>query len=71
MLLDTGQVASQAEIARTRGLTRARVTQIMKLLLLPEEVVIAIETGGKNGHHCSISERNLRSCLKSSMQCKS
>ncbi len=64
MLLDTGQVASQAEIARRRGISRTRVTQIMKLLLLPEEVVNAIEGGDKNGNHCNINERYLRSLLK-------
>ena len=33
--IDTGVVTDRAEIARRLGLTRARVTQIMNLLLLP------------------------------------
>ena len=33
--IDTGVVADRAEVARTLGLTRARITQIMNLLLLP------------------------------------
>lgn len=33
-LLDSGQVANQAEIARREGVTRARVTQVMGLLRL-------------------------------------
>jgi len=37
-LLDSGQVANQAEIARREGVSRARVTQIMCLLRLAPEV---------------------------------
>ena len=33
--IDTGVVTDRAEVARRLGLTRARVTQIMNLLLLP------------------------------------
>jgi len=36
-MLDDGVVVSMSEIARTEGLTRARVTQIMNLLKLPAE----------------------------------
>jgi hypothetical protein len=37
-LLDSGEVKNRAEIARRCGISRARVTQIMKLLMLPEEI---------------------------------
>jgi len=37
-LLDAGVFNIQAEIARRRGLSRARVTQVMKLLSLPSEI---------------------------------
>ena len=37
-MLDAGLVSSMSEIARTEGLTRARVTQIMNLLKLPAEM---------------------------------
>ena len=44
-LLEAGVVNNRAEIARHCGLSRARVTQVMKLLQLPDEIqeyVIAI-----------------------------
>jgi len=37
-LLDSGEVNSRVEIARRYGISRARVTQIMNLLKLPESV---------------------------------
>jgi ParB-like chromosome segregation protein Spo0J len=36
--LDAGEVRNQAEIARREGLTRARVTQVLRLLLLAPEI---------------------------------
>lgn len=41
-LLDTGQVKDLAEIARRGHITRARVTQIMNLLLLAPDIQEAI-----------------------------
>ncbi len=37
-LLEAGVVNNRAEIARCCGLSRARVTQVMKLLQLPDEI---------------------------------
>lgn len=37
-LLTTGQVKDQAEIARTAGITRARVTQILNLTNLASDI---------------------------------
>jgi hypothetical protein len=37
-MLDGGEVGSLNEIAKKEGVTRARVTQIMNLLKLPEEM---------------------------------
>jgi hypothetical protein len=37
--LKEGRFSSLAEMARARGLTRARVTQIMNLLKLPDELI--------------------------------
>ncbi len=37
-LLQTGVVNNRAKIARRYGLSRARVTQVMKLLTLPDEI---------------------------------
>jgi len=39
-MLDNGSVNSMSEIARSEGLTRARVTQIMNLLKLPAEMQV-------------------------------
>ena len=41
-LLATGQVKDQAEIARTAGITRARVTQIINLTNLAPDIQQAI-----------------------------
>jgi hypothetical protein len=41
-LLATGQVKDQAEIARTAGITRARVTQIINLAQLAPDIQEAI-----------------------------
>lgn len=41
-LLATGQVKDQAEIARTAGITRARVTQILNLTNLAPDIQQAI-----------------------------
>jgi hypothetical protein len=37
-LLDAGEVSRRAEVARRQGITRARVTQIMKLLALAPDI---------------------------------
>lgn len=37
-LLDEGQIESQAEIARMMGISKARVSQILDLALLPPSV---------------------------------
>ncbi len=37
-LIETGQIADQAEVARTAGITRARVTQILNLNRLAPDI---------------------------------
>ena len=63
-LLDTGQVRDLAEVARRGHVTRARVTQIMNLLLLApdiqEEVLLLPPT---NSGPDPITERDLRTLL--------
>jgi hypothetical protein len=44
--LDTGEVSSRAELARKQGVSRARVTQALRLLNLVPEVLDLIETLG-------------------------
>ncbi|MBW2087122.1 MAG: hypothetical protein JRI54_14025 [Deltaproteobacteria bacterium] len=59
-LLDTGQVASQAAIARLEGITRGRVTQIMSLLLLAPEIQQHILNMPRTANRPVITERALR-----------
>lgn len=37
----------RADLARREGITRARVTQVMSLLKLPEEVKVSVLAGGE------------------------
>ena len=65
-MLDRGEVKNRAEIARLRHVTRARVTQIMNLLLLAPDIQEQIlylppVTSGRD----PISERDLRLVLRS------
>ena len=61
-LLEAGVVNNRAEIARRYGLSRARVTQVMSLLHLPDGIqqyVMALPPG----EQCLYSGRRLRSIL--------
>lgn len=63
--IDAGRYADQADVARHHGLTRARLTQLMNLLLLApdiQEEVLALEyPAGRE----PITERTLRRLLES------
>ena len=49
-LLGTGEARNRADLAKRFGLSRARITQVMKLLDLPEGVAQAVRLGrGPNG----------------------
>ena len=60
-LVDTGEVADYADLARLAHVSRARITQIMNLLLLApdiqEELLFLPVT---NGSHAPIRERMVR-----------
>jgi len=58
--LDASEVATQAEIARQEGITRARVTQIMALLRLPPEIRERVLSLPETTHRLPITERALR-----------
>jgi len=58
--LESGKVASQAEIARHEGVTRARVTQIMSLLRLAPDIQEKILTPLGTLHRRPLTERMLR-----------
>ncbi|MDY7011872.1 MAG: hypothetical protein SVV80_14160, partial [Planctomycetota bacterium] len=62
--LDAGEVASQAEVARREGLTRARVTQVMMLLRLAPEIQERILDMPESISRPRISERALRPIVK-------
>ena len=59
-LLESGKVASQAEIASREGVTRARVTQIMGLLRLAPDIQEKILTPLGTLHRRPLTERMLR-----------
>ena len=53
---------NQAEIARRLGVTRARVTQLLKLLTLSPEVRARVREHAAEG--VLVSERSLRSLIR-------
>lgn len=59
-LLESGQVRSQAEIARREGITRARVTQVMGMLRLAPEIQEHVLSLPRTVRRPAISERTLR-----------
>jgi len=69
-MLDEGEVSSLAQIAKFEGLTRARVTQIMNLLKLPNDVkkfLVSLKDPIEIQRH---SERRLRKHLPGKMTLK-
>jgi hypothetical protein len=60
VLLESGKIASQAEIARREGITRARVTQIMGMLRLAPEIQEQILYMPDATRHSLVTERMLR-----------
>lgn len=58
--LESGKIASQAEIACQKGITRARVTQVMGLLCLGPEIRKKILSMPKAARRSSVTERVLR-----------
>jgi len=59
-LLETGEIASQADIARQEGVSRARVTQVMGMLRLATEIQEHILSMPVMVPRPSVSERALR-----------
>jgi len=58
--LDRGKYTSRAELARKKGISRARVTQILNLLKLHPEVQEKVIKLGDPIPSGSVSERKLR-----------
>jgi len=65
-MVDFGEVRSQAELAKLKGISRARVTQILNLLKLNKNVIRNIEQIGDPMHERIFSERKLRKANKQS-----
>ena len=63
--LDAGDIASQAAIARREGISRARVTQIMGLLRLTQEIRDRIAALPETTGRVTVTERALRSIVRS------
>ena len=63
-LLESGEAASQAEIARREGITRARVTQVMGMLRLASEIQQHILSMPNLVRRPAITERSLRPIAK-------
>jgi len=59
-LLSSGEVSSQADLARQLGLTRARVTQILNLLKLCPEIREHIASLGPETPERQVTEAGLR-----------
>ncbi len=59
LLIEQGRLRDYADAARRLGLTRARLTQVMKLLNLSSSLQESILSG-----ELQVSERRLRTTLK-------
>jgi len=66
--LDTGEYASQADLAKRKGISRARVTQILNLLKLGPEVREMVVRLGDPMPSGSVTERQLRGLSLRSLQ---
>jgi hypothetical protein len=62
-MVDSGKVDDYADLARLGYVTRARITQIMNLLLLPPDIQERLLGLGR-GPHGLLSERHIRAALK-------
>jgi hypothetical protein len=63
-MVDRGEVDDYADLARLGYVTRARITQIMNLLLLAPDIQERILLGFRSGSHGLLSERHIRAALK-------
>lgn len=51
---------TQAQLARKLGISRARVTQMLNLLKLPDELIQEVEEMGDHWQRRLVTERTLR-----------
>jgi len=62
-MIDPGKVKNQAELNRIKGVSRARITQIMNLLKLDKSIIYHLEQIGNPIERKVISERELRKII--------
>ena len=62
--LAEGKYDSRADLSRNLGISRARVTQILNLLKLPEDIIEKVSAIGDNLPKQVVTERKLRLLLK-------
>lgn len=62
-MIDSGEVKNQAELASIKGISRARITQILNLLKLDKNIIYELEQFGDPLDKKIISERELRKLI--------
>ena len=62
-MIDLGEARNQAELARIKSISRARVTQILNLLKLDRSIIDHLEQLGDPMDRKVISERQLRKII--------
>ena len=62
-MIDTGEAKNQAELARTKGISGVRVTQILNLLKLDKSIINNLEQIGDPMDEKVLSERELRKTI--------
>src|SRR3954453_20580078 len=63
-MVESGQVRDYADLARLGYVTRARLTQIMNLLLLaPDIQETLLQPGSTGSSRCFLAERQLRQVI--------
>lgn len=66
--LSEGKYSSSVDLSRKMGVSRARVTQVLNLLKLPEEIIEILKEKGDPLPKRVITERSLRLFLKNTSQ---
>jgi hypothetical protein len=69
-MIDSGKVKNQAELARIKGISRARITQILNLLKLDSCIIRKLEKLSDPFKVKIINERMLRSYVNKSFKIK-
>ncbi len=68
-MINSGEVKNQSDLARKLGVSRVRVSQVLSLLKLDENIKKAVEKLGDPITSRIITERMLRSYIKHPEMC--